>query len=50
MSTPYLRTCIPLPINNEQLLDVVVKAKDWAVMHGAGMRTKNNYNPDGLQV
>ncbi|XP_058444673.1 glutathione synthetase-like isoform X1 [Malaya genurostris] len=46
---PVLESCIPLPIEADQLLEVVEKAKDWAVMHGAAMRSKANFNPDALQ-
>lgn len=49
-SVPQLPSCIPFPIAEEQLLDVVAKAKDWALMHGAGMRSKNNFNPNIMQV
>ena len=43
-------SCIPLPIDEATLNDVVEKAKDWALMHGAAMRPKNNYSQDSLQV
>lgn len=48
--TPTLPSCIPFPIAKEQLLDVVDKAKDWALMHGAGMRSKAAFNPNIMQV
>ncbi|XP_050086916.1 glutathione synthetase-like isoform X2 [Anopheles aquasalis] len=48
-STPTLKSCIPLPLDEAQLIDVVEKAKDWALMHGAAMRSKHNFNPDALQ-
>lgn len=44
------QSCIPLPLPEKELLDVVEKAKDWALMHGAAMRPKANYSPDSLQV
>lgn len=47
---PDLDSCIPLPLDEKALADVVDKAKDWAIMHGAAMRSKNEFNPDGLQV
>lgn len=50
MSNSYLESCINFPIENDVLLDVVEKAKDWALMHGAGMRTKASFNPDVMQV
>jgi len=43
-----LPTAIPLPLKQEVLNELVPKAKDWAIMHGAGMRPKTNFNPDGL--
>ncbi|XP_058816194.1 glutathione synthetase-like isoform X1 [Topomyia yanbarensis] len=46
---PVLESCIPLPIETDQLLEVVEKAKDWAIMHGAAMRSKADFNPDALQ-
>uniref|UniRef100_A0A2M4AFW1 Glutathione synthetase n=1 Tax=Anopheles triannulatus TaxID=58253 RepID=A0A2M4AFW1_9DIPT len=48
-STPKLKSCIPLPIDEAKLIDVVEKAKDWALMHGAAMRSKQQFNPDALQ-
>lgn len=50
MSNSYLESCINFPIENSVLLDVVEKAKDWALMHGAGLRSKTNVNPDIMQV
>lgn len=47
---PVLPPCIPFPIPAEQLEDVVSKAKDWALMHGAGMRAKDTYNSSTMQV
>uniref|UniRef100_A0A182W4L8 Glutathione synthetase n=1 Tax=Anopheles minimus TaxID=112268 RepID=A0A182W4L8_9DIPT len=47
--TKMLQSCIPLPLDEAQLMDVVEKAKDWAIMHGAAMRSKQNFNPDALQ-
>lgn len=45
----YLPTSVPLPIEENELLEVVDKAKDWAVMHGAAMRSKTNFNADTVQ-
>lgn len=47
---PVLQSCIPHPIEEGRLLDVVEKAKDWAIMHGAAMRSKTSFSPDALQV
>ncbi|XP_055685437.1 glutathione synthetase-like isoform X2 [Lutzomyia longipalpis] len=46
---PVLKPCIPIPVPEEQLMDVIDKAKDWALMHGAAMRSKTNFNPDAMQ-
>lgn len=46
---PILQSCIPLPLEETRLLEVVEKAKDWAIMHGAAMRSKSEFNPDALQ-
>lgn len=47
---PDLDSCIPLPLDETVLAEVVAKAKDWAIMHGAAMRSKADFNPDALQV
>ncbi|KAG5887360.1 hypothetical protein JTB14_018375 [Gonioctena quinquepunctata] len=47
--TAYTSTCVPLPIQQEELKDLVSKAKDWAVMHGASMRSRSNYSEDSVQ-
>ncbi|XP_011182019.2 glutathione synthetase isoform X2 [Zeugodacus cucurbitae] len=46
--TPVLEPCIPLPIEERTLNDVTEKAKDWAIMHGAAMRSKTNFSADSL--
>lgn len=45
-----LGTCIPFPLDEKTLEDVISKAKDWAIMHGAAMRSKNEFSEDSLQV
>lgn len=50
MSNSYLASCINFPIERDVLLDVVEKAKDWALMHGVGLRSKANFNPDIMQI
>eukprot|EP00092_Neocalanus_flemingeri_P109192 GFUD01140311.1.p1 GENE.GFUD01140311.1~~GFUD01140311.1.p1 ORF type:complete len:481 (-),score=153.63 GFUD01140311.1:166-1608(-) len=40
--------CIPLPIPNEQLEDLVEKTKDYALMHGICMRQKDKFDRDAL--
>ncbi|XP_030377991.1 glutathione synthetase, chloroplastic-like isoform X1 [Scaptodrosophila lebanonensis] len=47
-NTPTLRACIDLPLRQDELLEVTAKAKDYAIMHGAAMRSKTNYSADAL--
>lgn len=47
---PTLEECISIPIPEPELLEVTEKAKDWAIMHGAAMRSKTNFSPDSLNV
>lgn len=47
---PDLGSCIPFPIDEKTLNEVVQKAKDWALMHGAAMRSNVNFSEDSLQV
>ncbi|XP_063596485.1 uncharacterized protein LOC134773240 isoform X2 [Penaeus indicus] len=49
-TTRVLEGCIPLPLPDEIVTEVVPKAKDYALLHGAGMRFKDTYNPDILQM
>ncbi|CAB4055176.1 GSS [Lepeophtheirus salmonis] len=43
-----LKACIPLPIEEDILQDVVKSAKDFAVTHGIGMRYKDKYEEESL--
>ncbi|XP_077283406.1 glutathione synthetase-like isoform X1 [Arctopsyche grandis] len=47
-ATPHLEPCIPLPLSDSELSAVVEKAKDWALMHGVGMRNKKRFSKDSL--
>jgi len=40
--------CVPLPLPQDQLEDLVEKAKDYALMHGICMRRKDAYDRDAL--
>lgn len=42
--------CVKLPLKEEVLEELVQKAKDWANMHGISMRSKDNFNPDSVQI
>ncbi|XP_032523836.2 glutathione synthetase-like isoform X2 [Danaus plexippus] len=50
MSQSRLKSCIPLPIDHKMLVSVIEKAKDWALMHGVGMRDKKHFNKDVIQI
>ncbi|KQS30014.1 glutathione synthetase isoform X4 [Drosophila erecta] len=47
-NTPVLPNCIRLPLAEDELLEVTAKAKDYAIMHGAAMRSKTAFSPDSL--
>ena len=47
---PILESCVPLPIEKKVLDEIVQKAKDYALMHGVGIRSKTAFNSDVLQV
>ncbi|XP_071448496.1 glutathione synthetase-like isoform X1 [Hetaerina americana] len=49
MEVPRLETCIPLPLENVVLEELVDKAKDWALMNGAAMRSKLKFSKNELQ-
>ncbi|XP_053617984.1 glutathione synthetase-like isoform X2 [Plodia interpunctella] len=50
MSQSRLASCVPLPLENKVLVEVIEKAKDWALMHGVGMRDKKHFNKDVIQI
>lgn len=50
MSASYLESSIPLPLDEEILKDVIGKAKDWALMHGACIRLRDNFSTEFLHV
>ncbi|XP_057654245.1 glutathione synthetase-like isoform X2 [Diorhabda carinulata] len=41
-------TIIPLPIPEQELKELVSKGKDWAIMHGVSMRTKEQFSEDTI--
>ncbi|KOB72384.1 Glutathione synthetase, partial [Operophtera brumata] len=49
MSQARLASCIPLPLEPKALISVIEKAKDWALMHGVGMRDRKNFTKDAIQ-
>lgn len=44
----YLPEVLPLPLPEDQLEEIVSKSKDWALMHGAAMRSKTQFSEDSL--
>lgn len=50
VENPAMEQSISIPIPEKELLELTEKAKDWAIMHGAGMRSKKNFSPDSLNV
>lgn len=50
MSAYELEPCLKVPLPESQLLEVVEKAKDWALMNGAALRSKDHFSKDILQV
>ncbi|XP_034826369.1 glutathione synthetase-like isoform X1 [Maniola hyperantus] len=50
MTQARLASCIPLPMEHKLLVTVIEKAKDWALMHGVGMRDRKNFTKDSIQI
>ncbi|XP_069365273.1 glutathione synthetase-like isoform X2 [Maniola hyperantus] len=50
MTQARLASSIPLPMEHKLLVTVIEKAKDWALMHGVGMRDKKNFTKDSIQI
>lgn len=42
--------CIDIPLAGQQLEEIINKAKDWALMHGITMRSKESFNRDQVQI
>ena len=40
--------CVPLPLPQDKLLELVDKAKDYCLMHGICMRQKDKFDRDAL--
>lgn len=45
-----LPSAVEIPLDEKALEEIVSKAKDYALMHGICMRSKNNFNEDALNV
>ncbi|XP_050356354.1 glutathione synthetase-like isoform X1 [Nymphalis io] len=50
MTQARLASCIPLPLEHKLLVTVIEKAKDWALMHGVGMRDRKHFTKDSIQI
>ncbi|XP_015601404.1 glutathione synthetase-like [Cephus cinctus] len=50
MHSSCLQYCIDLPLEKEVLTETVEKAKDWALMHGISMRSKEHFTKDNVQI
>ncbi|CAG9762266.1 unnamed protein product [Ceutorhynchus assimilis] len=48
MSIRRLPSCIPIPIEDKVLAELVPKTKDWALMNGIGMRSKAAFSEDSI--
>lgn len=44
----YFKQYVSLPKDEETFKELITKAKDYALMHGAGIRPAKNFNPDAL--
>lgn len=45
----YFKQLITIPAAETCFDELIAKAKDYALMHGAGIRSRENFNPDVLQ-
>lgn len=45
-----LKSCISSEIDESTLVEIVEKARDWAMMHGIALRPKTDFLQDSLQV
>uniref|UniRef100_T1J555 Glutathione synthetase n=1 Tax=Strigamia maritima TaxID=126957 RepID=T1J555_STRMM len=45
-----MEPCIPLPLKDDVLTELTQKAKDWALLHGIGMRSSKDINKDTIQL
>ncbi|XP_017877007.1 glutathione synthetase-like [Ceratina calcarata] len=50
MEEAQLQPCIKVQLGKHELESIVDKAKDWALMHGIGIRSKVAFNKNQLQV
>lgn len=48
MSIKRLPSCIPIPLDEKELKELVSKTKDWVVMHGIGIRSRTAFSEDSI--
>lgn len=48
MSTKRLPSCVPIPLEEKELEVLVSKTKDWAIMHGIGIRSNTAFSEDTI--
>lgn len=48
MAATKLPSCVPIPLEEKELKEIVSKAKDWAIMHGIGIRSTTAFNEDSI--
>ncbi|CAG9820089.1 unnamed protein product [Phaedon cochleariae] len=47
-SVPCTPSSVLLPLQENKLRELVRNAKDWAIMHGACMRSRSNFSEDTI--
>ncbi|XP_034942815.1 glutathione synthetase-like [Chelonus insularis] len=50
MAVTQLKNCVELPLNNEDLSEIIDKAKDYALMHGMTMHSNNPFNRNFVRI
>lgn len=50
MDVQRLKSCIELSFSKEEKQVIIDKAKDWALMHGISMRSKECFNENQVQI
>ncbi|KAL1513811.1 hypothetical protein ABEB36_003167 [Hypothenemus hampei] len=48
MPLERLPSCIPIPLKEKELKEIVSKTKDWVVMHGIGIRSRTAFSEDSI--
>ncbi|CAH0551180.1 unnamed protein product [Brassicogethes aeneus] len=48
MASKHMPDVIPIPLPDDVLVEIVSKSRDWALMHGAAMRSKSSFSEDSV--